>query len=351
LRVAGKKTKGRAKAALSPLGPVPAPSDTADDQGPIEHDNRITGALSPAETPGGGQQHIDTPKPIAAPDDIPLRLMDLQRARVATIKAQRSLNNRVRSYVRRAMGWQTDLPEADRKRINTAAAKLVKAVEKGTPADGDSAATAELAVRFIVACKRAREALDEERVLIEKEMLKLAKALLVWRWALAQIGFGALGLAIIVGEAGDLGKYDNPAKLWKRFGVGLVGERTQGKPGKGATAEDWIAHGYNPQRRSALWTIGDCLVKQGNGYREVFLARKHQECEKAVAEGLIVTCTTQATLDNWKAVGLPAPIRIKSKQFDPAKHRAAGHIHKRAQRYMEKRLLRDLWRAWRGVTA
>jgi hypothetical protein len=28
-------------------------------------------------------------------------------------------------------------------------------------------------------------------------------------------------------------------------------------------------------------------------------------------------------------------------------HISQGHIHKRAQRYMEKKLLRDLWREWR----
>ena len=34
---------------------------------------------------------------------------------------------------------------------------------------------------------------------------------------------------------------------------------------------------------------------------------------------------------------------------DKTKHRSAGYMGIRAQRYMEKRLLRDLWRAWRKV--
>jgi hypothetical protein len=38
-----------------------------------------------------------------------------------------------------------------------------------------------------------------------------------------------------------------------------------------------------------------------------------------------------------------AKIPAKNKEL----YRSDGHVHNRAKRYMEKRLIRDLWRAWR----
>jgi hypothetical protein len=62
-----------------------------------------------------------------------------------------------------------------------------------------------------------------------------------------------------------------------------------------------------------VWTIGDALIK-GNrdGYRRLYLERKALEAERPEVETKM-------------------------------------HAHRRAQRYMEKRLLRDLWREWRRL--
>jgi hypothetical protein len=115
-----------------------------------------------------------------------------------------------------------------------------------------------------------------------------------------------LGLAVIVGVAGDLSNYSNPAKLWKRFGLAVIDGRAQRKV---TNTEQAIAMGYSPMRRSAMWTIGDAVIKTQGEYRELYLDRKMYEAER-----------------------------------DPEMSKM--HCHRRAQRYMEKRLLRDLWRAW-----
>jgi hypothetical protein len=78
-----------------------------------------------------------------------------------------------------------------------------------------------------------------------------------------------------------------------------------------------------------MFVIGDNLVKGKSAYRAVYDERKVYERQKAQAEGLKVA---------------PSAKIPKEKH---AEYRSEGHSHLRAKRYMEKRLLRDLWRAWR----
>ena len=164
-------------------------------------------------------------------------------------------------------------------------------------------------------------------------MDRLARTLPAWQWFEGHVfKTSAVSLAVIVGEAGDLSRYANPAKLWKRMGVALVGDVRQGGLAKNAAKAEWIAHGYSRQRRSRLWNIGDSLVKKQGYLREVYLARKAYERVKAEARGLTVA---------------PAA-KIPAKRA--AEFMSDGHVHRRAQRYMEKRMLRDLWSAWRAAS-
>ena len=97
---------------------------------------------------------------------------------------------------------------------------------------------------------------------------------------------------------------------------------------KSASKDDWIAHGYSRVRRSRMFVIGDALIKANGEYRAVYLARKEYERQRAEAAGLTV------------APALKIP-KARANEFI-----SDGIIHRRAQRYMEKRLLRDLWQAW-----
>ena len=169
--------------------------------------------------------------------------------------------------------------------------------------------------------------LKTARLQEEKKLKKHAETLPVWESFGHPIhGFGSLSLGAIIGEAGDLSIYSNPAKLWKRMGLALIGNEWQRKCVDKEKAEQ---HGYSPRRRSVMFVIGDNIVKGKSAYRTVYDERKVREIEKAKEEGLIVA---------------PAAKIPKSKH---AAYRSEGHIHLRAKRYMEKRLLRDLWRAWR----
>jgi hypothetical protein len=169
----------------------------------------------------------------------------------------------------------------------------------------EMASTAYLAMHPLL---EGRDGIEKARLQVEKRLLVLAKGLPVVPWVDSVRGFGVLSLAGIVGEAGDLSAYSNPAKLWKRMGLAVIGGERQRKK-EGAAG---IEHGYNPARRSLMWTVGDCIIRAGGPLKELYNERKVYE----------------------------AP-RVKTKM----------HAHNRAKRYIEKRLLRDLWRAWRDATA
>ncbi len=154
-----------------------------------------------------------------------------------------------------------------------------------------------------------RDLYSNARKPYEKRLERLAKELPVWPWVESVRGFGALGLAQIVAECGDLDNYANPAKVWKRMGLAVMPDGTRQR--KVADAEQAIEHGYSPQRRSLMYVLADSLIKtNGEGeFRTYYLAEKERQREK-----------------------LPdAP---------------QAHIHNRALRHMAKRLLRELWRAW-----
>lgn len=241
------------------------------------------------------------------------------------------------SFLRSALGWSRSLPDAERKAINDRAQDLIELGEKeakGKPVDLDEPAWIEWR-DVIAAAIMARAPFDAIERDATKRMEKLARALPVWSaWAEHVRGFGAISLAVIVAETGDIAHYATPAKLWKRCGLAVMDGVRQGGLAKSAGANAWIAHGYNRQRRSRIFVIGDCLVK-GNGdgpYRKAYLERKAYERARAEAAGLIVAPAAKI----------------------PAKRKAAfmsdGHVHRRAQRYLEKRLLKDLWRAWRRAS-
>ena len=135
-------------------------------------------------------------------------------------------------------------------------------------------------------------------------------------------GFGKLVFGQMIAEAGDLSDYAGPAKLWKRFGLAPGQRKVKNvQPGD-------PAGGFCPRRRSVSWNVGECLIKAGGHYKSLYDSRKKLESEKPAC----------------------------GKVFRPGKgscekdgHCLPKHIHARAHKWMEKRLLKDLWTAWRAA--
>jgi hypothetical protein len=149
----------------------------------------------------------------------------------------------------------------------------------------------------------------------EKRMLKVAKAAIppsVLAWAESVRGLGILSLAQIIASAGaPLSEYGNPTRLWKRMGLGIVNGQIQRKTTDKELAK---AFGYQPGRRAVMHVVGDNLVKANGQYAELYRERKALEQQKA-------------------------PKLTKM------------HLHRRALRYIEKCLLKELWQQWNAATA
>lgn len=233
-------------------------------------------------------------------------LRELHRQRQDFHRAEKSLTLQAKAICRRLCAGDKD--EAN---------KLYAAMEKG--ADD---AQAEMARMLTEPFIQARSILEGNRKRTEKAMEKSAKTLPVAQWVDGIKGFGIASLAAVIGEAGDLSNYPTHSHLWKRLGLAVIdGGRQRLMPGA-----DAIIHGYSPSRRSVVWNVGQCVFKA-----------QSQRVDKETGEVKIEAGEYRKLYDARKEYELP---RVEGKK---------AHAHNRAMRYMEKKLMRDLWKAWRAV--
>lgn len=167
------------------------------------------------------------------------------------------------------------------------------------------------------------------RVDTEKNLIAYAKKLPFADWVQSSAcpGFSLVNYAKLVGTVRNLAMYKSPSALWKMVGLAPYTKNDVTKACStwmyegGLTSKDWIAAAYSPSRRSMMYVAGDCLIKAGGGvehpekwtrYSKIYYERKEYEKKKA-------------------------PL------LKPMIH------HRRAQRVMEKRLVRDLWVKWRDL--
>lgn len=252
-----------------------------------------------------GRAHSATQSPNA---DIIAQIRETHRQRQDLHRAEKSLTLQIKAIERRLKrSGGEGQPSGDAHASDATPANQTG--DEGHTWIDPQSDTADIAYFASLPLQEARALIHKNRLAPERSMAKLAKRLPVYPFVENINGFGAIGLAQIIGEAGDLSNYANPAKLWKRMGLAVINGKSQRRVG-GAEA---LEHGYSPQRRSIMYCIGDSMIKKQNAYRELYLARKVIEEQK-----------------------MPEGTKL--------------HWHRRAQRYMEKRLLRDLWRAWRDAT-
>lgn len=209
-------------------------------------------------------------------------------------------------------------------------AELKALKEKFTPLQGKVATDCK---DVILAHRNAKIPFQTIREEYEKDLATLVKQLPIWPWVEKVKGFGEQSLASLIGEVGDLSNYANPAKLWKRMCVAVIEGEAQGK----RTDEKLAAlHGHNPSRRSVMWNIEkQILMAQLRNVKD----EDGERTEESTASGPL------------------GELYLERKQFELTKYYEKkdgevipvwlGLAHKRAQRYMGKRLLRELWRAWR----
>lgn len=268
---------------------------------------------------------VDAVSPLPAANPIKT-LSELQRQRRFCIKSQSRTDRACEAFIAHYLGYRPDLPKPEGLAIWKQAAALRRAVEKGGQGHarrGDQIALAlSTCSTIILHSASSRVAWDKHRKQTEKEMRKLAIGLPPFPWVKSVSGFGDLGLAIIIGETGDLSNYATKERVWKRLGLAVIsGERQQRKAGTEAAA----AHGYNPARRAEVWTIADSMFRhQWRG------AKDDHPAEPAGPYGVVYARRKAHTVnrDGW----------------------TLAHRENDARRVMTKALVEDLWRVWRGLS-
>jgi hypothetical protein len=185
---------------------------------------------------------------------------------------------------------------------------------------------------WLVFVRRATWLADRQ---LDRQLGALVRSLPITEPALAIHGFGLGGLAGIIGFAGNLSRFPRPDKLWKWMGLAVREGKAQKLPTEKVSQEELLyTYGYNPRRRAHMFIIGTGFVKAGGPMREKYDFRKALEQRKAQAAGLQVVPAARFS-------NKPAEWR--------ATHIAQKTIHLRAQRWVEKDLLRTLWQLWRDV--
>lgn len=265
-------------------------------------------------------------------------LQCLQRYRVQRIKIKTAQINNLTAIVASSIGYHSGLEESDREKKYREAERIIRAVKEGEPHELQS---------VIEATMMGTDALDHSiKSGLEKQMEKLAKQLPVVDWVNddQQRGFGLLRLAVVVGEAGDLGNYPNPGKLWARFGMHPYASRDKnlmgstwrvGREGK-LSADEWTDYGYSPRRRSIMHIIGEALLKLNHSiYRERYDRVKAEYPEKHPDRVRCGKCTGTGKNTKGNSCG-------NCKGTGVVMMRA--HLH--AMLLMEKLLLKELWCQW-----
>lgn len=238
-------------------------------------------------------------------------LQELQRRKVATLKSRLMLDNQLAAIVSTEMGYHAGQDEAERKAHRAKAVELIEAIDKRN-VPTELQVVADRVSGLVTNSLIARDGFDLFLKGIEKEMCVLAAALSTAQWINGIRGVGLKSLATIVGEAGDLSNYANPAKLWKRLGLAPFNGKMPstwrfGKEGS-LTSEQWSELGYSPRRRSVMYVIGECIVKQNDGaYRARYdeaktkAAESHPDWSKGRCHnhGMLLA-TKRLVLDLWK---------------------------------------------------
>lgn len=228
--------------------------------------------------------------------------------------------NRLKANARIIMGFvglEKDSPEGSK--VKQEASDLIDAMLNGGTIRDEWQKAAQQLSEIVVPVGIMLESLKRKQGSLERQIKKLVRQLPISNWLDSKEcdGFGELSCGRIIAECGDLNKYSNPAKVWKRMGLAVSKDgkaysthRRQKMP----PPEGWENAGYCPRRRSVMYLVSQSVNKRINSPlrkliddRKAYLAEKHPDQTKM-------------------------------------------HIQNQAFRYMEKRVLLNLWKEWRKAT-
>ncbi len=259
-------------------------------------------------------QEAALPMPLSL-DSICNNLINLRRDDYFLIRAGSRETLAIKSYIRSKCGWRYMASKAENKAPKAESEQAYKKlmgvkVRKNPMSD---ARFNELGLEILKPRAIALREIEKQRDVLEKSILELAKQLPAFKWSESIRGFGALSLARVVGEAGNLSAYHSRDALVKYLGVAptfVYLKRT--KKGK-----------YVPlipkKIRSVMYVIGDNLLRLKNPVYDAIYREQHARRRK---------------------------LRDAEFTAKPKKKGLKGHLHFQAHRAMERTFIRDLYAAW-----
>lgn len=346
--------------------PLPAEPDTDDGDDQVRRrDDPQTELVAPSSVPNASGDTVRCLAPKAQATSVSSlatieAIIVAHRQRNYWMEARKRQDLSLGAYLRSTLGWSMTLPKAESDRIKTQAKTIVALGEKyirdtrrmmakaakdsaGSEGQKMNVVTHFIAVPLPVELEpfadivldtiAMRASADNREAHYTAQMEDLVETLPVWKTVKDWRGVGPLGVAIIVAEAGrDLNCYATKGKIFKRLGLAVLAGVRQGGLPKSASKEAWIEHAYPRQRRSRVWTVAtSVLLAKNERYTTIYHDRKAYE--RAAAEAIGLTVAPSAKIPKKRA----------------AEFRSLGHIDNRARRYAEKKLICDIWRAWRAA--
>lgn len=238
-------------------------------------------------------------------------------------RAEKSLTLQIKAICRRFCDG--DKKDAD---------KLYRALD----GKGEHPATV-MALAAVMPLVEARGVVEIPRKATEKILCRLAGESPLALFETETRGVALLAVASVIGEVGDFSKYpkDGKAKtgpgcVWKRMGLAPYDGKAAStwRTKSGLSAEAWIELGYSPSRRSVAYNLASGVIK-------------HQVRIVKDADG--------KDTGERKTLGSYGELYLARKAYENEHHPDLTPKHRdmRAQRYLAKRLLRDMWRAWRAA--
>ena len=290
-------------------------------------------------------RYTPTAETTATIDDI----IELHRQRQSNIRAKTKLILQAKALLRSALCSDADF-EDDNTKVETTTAfgtqrrKLTKSAMKRVDdayaaAKEDPATPAGLMIAPFIG---GIDLFEARQAQIEKQMVKLAKTLPVYPWAKSVKGFGDISFATIVGECGDIGTYKSIAAVWKRLGLAVIHGNRQGAPGTGASAEDWVEHGYNKERRSVSWNARQHVIGGMGKWRPMF-GEDVRDNPDLTEYQCVFAEQARKHMPNCPRKDGSTDIQMSTSGKESYSSWAANRAH----RYVEKRLIKHLYLAWR----
>lgn len=256
-----------------------------------------------------------------------------QVMRKYVIKLEVANLNTTSSYIARLCGFDATEDEESRAKVWARAKGIVKTAFNEKDQKPEDKKVADAAKHELAMAREMMLPLTTRREEIETEMECAATTLPVSKFLENVPGVKAIGLAVIIGEAGNLSNYSSIRKLWRRLGFGMAeGHEAHAystwRMKGGLTADDWTRAGYSPKRLGQIYGVISVplnMHKAKGKYGVVYNKRRAQ---------------TLVSHPEWYLD------KNGKQKLSPKGEPSSAHAMNDAIRIMTKSFLKDLYTEW-----